>query len=189
MPLRTWNGSSWETDKHIKVWNGSAWTQAKSAKVWNGSSWVNFHSTVNVGDYSVQSYDTNLEYAIASSIYRLNGDGTVYWAKQEGGFTSEGYVSDEWLVGGSASDISARATITSSFNSAGAAINGTFGSWMSITSVQPQWDVNATAITNFGPVSETAYVNFTLELAYTADTSKILDSAAINIQAIVDAFT
>ena len=145
--------------------------------------------TVNIADYTGYASDSNLEYAIASSSYQLFGDGTVYWAKQEGGLATDGYLPGEWLTSGSASGISAKATILSSSNSSGAAINGTFGSWIDITAVQPQWNVNATAITNFGPVNESAYVQFTLQLAQTSDLTTILDSATITLQAIVDAFT
>ena len=146
--------------------------------------------TVNIGDYTGYTYDTNLEYAVASSSYQLLAGGTVYWAKQEGGLATDGYLSGEWLTAGPAAGVSARATIIgSSTSSVYGIINGTFGSWISITGVQPQWDVNATAITNFGVVNESAYVSFTLELARTSNLSVILDSATINLQAEASAFT
>ena len=145
--------------------------------------------TVNIGDYTGYTYDTNLEYAVASSSYQLLAGGTVYWAKQEGGLATDGYLSGEWLTAGPAAGVSALATIIGSSNSSGAAINGTFGSWISITGVQPHWDVNATAITNFGVVNESAYVSFTLELARTSNLSVILDSATITLRAEASAFT
>ena len=57
MPLKVWNGSSWQVQAQLKVWNGSSWAptnalnNAKSARVWNGSSWVQFHPGVQINEY------------------------------------------------------------------------------------------------------------------------------------------
>ena len=57
MPLKVWNGSSWQVQAQLKVWNGSSWVStnalnnAKSARVWNGSSWVQFHPGVRLNEY------------------------------------------------------------------------------------------------------------------------------------------
>ena len=54
MPLKEWNGSSWQVVAQLKVWNGSSWValndinNAKTARVWNGSSWVQFHPGVQL---------------------------------------------------------------------------------------------------------------------------------------------
>lgn len=59
MPLKVWNGSSWQVQAQLNVWNGSSWVptnalnNAKSARVWNGSSWVQFHPGVRIDEYPI----------------------------------------------------------------------------------------------------------------------------------------
>lgn len=190
MPLRAWNGSAFTTAKSAQVWNGSAWVNAKSAKVWNGSSWVNFLSSVSIDDVTEVSTASGFESAQAALTYYINSDGTVYVEN----YTSEGGsnfiftpYSSTWLTGGAASDISVRATL---LNWSGNFPSGTFNQWDSISIAGVlSWGTSAGAVTNSGTVTDTTYAQFRIELAYTADTSKILDSAVIDFTAQATAFT
>ena len=112
MPLKVWNGSSWQVQAQLKVWNGSSWVStnalnnAKSARVWNGSSWVQFHPGVQILEYpttgsglSLYQYTSvdNGSTAVASNNITLNSNGTLY-------ITDQGSYNYSWLLTGSNSD-------------------------------------------------------------------------------------
>lgn len=174
MPLRTWNGSSFNTAKSAKVWNGSSWVNIKSAKVWNGSSWVNFLSSVNIEDASDQGNDTGFDNAYAEAGYTLYNGGGAETYNFGGGFNFPTSLPGQWLVGGSASDFSVRAT--SSF--ATGQINGTFNTWLSLDTTRA-WSVGISAFGNDD--YQTGNLDMTIDIAYTADTSTIIDTAFIQL--------
>lgn len=188
MPLRVWNGSAFVTAKSARVWNGSSWVNVKSSKVWNGSSWVNFLSSVDVENIIQSENAIGFESASASLTYYINSDGTVRVVSltSEGGTSFENTVySSSWLLGGVAADISVRAVLLSS---SGETPFGTFGQWESLSSSNYGWGTQASATTNFGTVTNTSAVEFRIELAYTADTSTVIDSAVIDFDVTAEAF-
>jgi hypothetical protein len=180
MPLRTWNGSSWITAPSLRVWNGSSWVNAKSGKVWNGSSWVNFLSSVNITNQSFGGSAGGLEDANAGASYTLGSDGVAVGFEDNGNFTSTFPISGEWFVGGSISDFSVRATLVSFTDSGSGSYNGTFGSWLALTTSRT-WEVFTNALGE-GDFQEAELV-FTIDIAYTVDTSKIIDTATITLGA------
>lgn len=114
MPLKVWDGSSWQVQAQLKVWNGSAWVStnainnAKSARVWNGSSWVQFHPGVRLNSSAFSSTDISLNgddltfsptpaYAVAE--ITLNSSGVAYYIAT--GLITESY---NWLLTGANSD-------------------------------------------------------------------------------------
>jgi hypothetical protein len=115
MPLKVWNGSSWQVQAQIKVWNGSSWValnaidNAKTARVWNGSSWVQFHPGVRLnssgftpGSISLNAQDLTFSpiSAYAEAKITLNhSNGTAYY--EATGFITESY---SWLLTGANSD-------------------------------------------------------------------------------------
>ncbi len=90
------------------------------------------------------------------------------------------YFLQTWLSGGSTSDWSIRATLTSSIDAGSLIANGAYGTWVA-ASTNPQWDVAAYS----NSTQRTANVErtFTLEAALTSDTSVILASATMIIAA------
>ena len=86
-----------------------------------------------------------------------------------------------WRTGGSSSSWSFRATQTAAFQSGARIVNGTYTTDWVAASTLPQWDVAgySNSFTRFG----SAYRAFTLELALTSDTSNVLASATIIIEA------
>lgn len=179
MPLRTWNGSSFNTAKSAKVWNGSSWVNAKSAKVWNGSSWVNFLSSVNIEDASEVRNSAQFDSAFASAGYALNSDGTAEtFSDGDGGFFSSP-LTGQWFVGGSISDFSAKATITLSNGSGQEYTTGTFDTWLSL-STSREWAVVTNAFGNDD--FQFATIVIRIDIAYTADTSTVIDSAFIQLE-------
>lgn len=112
MPLKEWNGSSWQVVAQLKVWNGSSWValndidNAKTAKVWNGSSWVQFHPGVQLvsatsfpGTLSLYHDDTQSYPATATSSVNiiLNSSGSAQ-------YISVGPQNFSWLLTGANSD-------------------------------------------------------------------------------------
>lgn len=113
MPLKVWNGSSWQVQAQLKVWNGSSWVStnalnnAKSARVWNGSSWVQFHPGVRINEYPTTGSGLALfQYSqgdvpfvpvYAYNNITLNSNGTLY-------ITDQGSYNFSWLLTGSNSD-------------------------------------------------------------------------------------
>ena len=93
MPLKVWNGSSWQVVAQLKIWNGSSWVStnaldnAKSARVWNGSSWVQFHPGVRLDEYGgtdiislYHSYPLAVSSDYAEVGITLNSGGSAsYW--------------------------------------------------------------------------------------------------------------
>jgi hypothetical protein len=185
MPLRAWNGSAFTTAITARVWNGSSWVNAKSAKVWNGSSWVNFLSSVNIQDAADSGSDTNFDNASSSAGYVLYSGGGAETYNTSGAFTFPTTLTGQWLVGGSASDFSVRATITSQSGSGPGGTTGTFNTWLSL-SFNREWTVFVSAAGN--DVQEFENLTMTIDIAYTADTSKIIDTASIELSAIATTF-
>lgn len=113
MPLKVWNGSSWQVQAQMKVWNGASWVSmnalnnAKSARVWNGSSWVQFHPGVQINEYpspgsglSLYTYsqgDIPFVPVYAYASIALDSTGTLYIQDQ----SAYNY---PWLLSGSNSD-------------------------------------------------------------------------------------
>lgn len=113
MPLKVWNGSSWQVQAQLKVWNGSSWVStnalnnAKSARVWNGSSWVQFHPGVQINEYPAVNDGLSLfQYSIgdlpfvpvyAYNAITLNSNGTL-------NITDQSSYNFSWLLSGSNSD-------------------------------------------------------------------------------------
>lgn len=180
MPLRVWNGSAFTTAKSARVWNGSSFVPAKSAKVWNGSSWVNFLSSVNIADASDFGNDANFDNAQAAAGYILYNNGTAETYNVSGGTTFTTTLTGQWLAGGSVSDFSVRATITSQFGGT-TSINGTFNTWISLSTTR-EWSVFVSAVGN--DVQENGGFVMTVDIAYTADLSKIIDTATIQLDAV-----
>lgn len=180
MPLRTWNGSSFNTAKSARVWNGSSWVNAKSVKVWNGSSWVNFLSSVNIEDASEVATDVGVDNAYAEAGYTLYNDGTAETYNFSGGTTFNNPLTGQWLTGGLASDFSVRATATLETGVTG----GTFNTWQSLSTTR-SWSVGISAFGNDD--GQTGELYMTIDIAYTADTSTIIDTAFIQLTA--NAFT
>lgn len=181
MPFRVWNGSTFTTSKSAKVWNGSSWVNIKSAKVWNGSSWVNFLSSVNIEDAADSGSDTNFDSASSSAGYVLYNGGGAETYNTSAGFTFPTTLTGQWLVGGSASDFSVRATITSQSGSGSGGATGTFNTWLSLSTTR-EW----TAFANAAGNDDYQFENLTMiiDIAYTADTSNIIDTASIELSAI-----
>jgi len=107
MPLKVWNGTSWNVMAQIKVWNGSAWVTSSAGKVWNGTAWVQFHPGVFLDDYpngggDIDLYDDDYNpsgFGSAAVSIELNSSGVASYS--EGGVTVFSY---NWLLTGSASD-------------------------------------------------------------------------------------
>jgi hypothetical protein len=86
-----------------------------------------------------------------------------------------------WRTGGATSFWSFRATQTTAFQSGSNIVNGTYTTGWVAASTLPQWDVAgySNSFQRFGSATRI----FTLELALTSDTSNVLASASISIQA------
>lgn len=182
MPLKTWNGSSFLTAKTLRVWNGSSWVSAKSAKVWNGSSWVNFLSSVNITDQSASASGSGFDSAFSTAGYRLKTNGSAetfeYFGGDGGSTNNDIAITGEWFVDGNASDFSVRATQLSYNASASSSIEGTFNTWQALTS-ERAWSV-FDSVTGSG-IYRIADASILIEIAYTADTSTVIDSATISL--------
>ena len=113
MPLKVWNGSSWEVQAQIKVWNGSSWValneidNAKTARVWNGSSWVQFHPGVQLVSESFNPGSASL-YNQDLTFYPISASTQVYIALQSNGtgvyFRLGSPQNFSWLLTGSNTD-------------------------------------------------------------------------------------
>ncbi len=182
MPLKPWNGSAFLTAKTLRVWNGSAWVSAKSAKVWNGSSWVNFLSSVNITDQTASASGSGLDSAFSTAGYRLKTNGSAetfeYFGGDGGSTNNDLPISGEWFVDGNASDFSVRATQLSYNASASSSIEGTFSTWLALTT-ERAWSI-VDSISG-GGISRIADASILIEIAYTADTSTVIDSATISL--------
>ena len=86
-----------------------------------------------------------------------------------------------WRTGGATSFWSFRATQTTAFQSGSNIVNGTYTTGWVAASTLPQWDVAgySNSFQRFGSATRV----FTLELALTSDTSNVLATASISIQA------
>jgi hypothetical protein len=103
---------------------------------------------------------------------------------QFGGGSSGWFTLFNWRTGGATSFWSFRATQTTAFQSGSNIVNGTYTTGWVAASTLPQWDVAgySNSFQRFGSATRI----FTLELALTSDTSNVLASASISIQASSD---
>ena len=111
MPLKVWNGSSWQVQAQMNVWNGSSWVPLKAGKVWNGSAWVQFHPGVQLQDYPASSGTISLSNdadflgpCTSSVTIELNSNGTAtysYFGTDTGTGTFATY---SWLLTGANTD-------------------------------------------------------------------------------------
>jgi hypothetical protein len=186
MPLKPWNGSAFLTAKTLSVWNGSAWVSAKSAKVWNGSSWVNFLSSVNITDQGGAASGSGFDSASAQSGYRLKTNGSAEIFEYYGGDGGLTYIdtpiSGQWFVDGNASDFSVRGTQLSYNASASSSIEGNFGTWQALTT-ERAWSIFDSA--TGASIYRAADASILIEIAYTADTSTVIDSATISFSTLI----
>lgn len=116
MPLKVWNGSSWQLQAQIRVWNGSSWAtlgginNTKTARVWNGSSWVQFHPGVRLNSYANSTGGSGSTIALyelttaplgqstsSEVILEVNSNGVAYYTDQ----SSYNY---SWLLTGANSE-------------------------------------------------------------------------------------
>ena len=119
MPLKVWNGSTWQVQAQIKVWNGSSWValndinNAKTARVWNGSSWVQFHPGVQLQEYPTSSnaidlyhfaLDTSGTYANSFVKVELNSSGTATYSYADQTTGGTNYLTYSWLLTGANTD-------------------------------------------------------------------------------------
>lgn len=188
MPLKVWNGSSWLTGSALKVWNGSSWTAAKTGKVWNGSSWITFFSgtTVNITNQTLTASATNYESASAEAQYILLNTGVAQYSRIEDSIQTTDNITGEWLSTGTASDISVKFTVLSwSGNYPNSST--TFGTWTSLSADQ-YISVWAGAVSSSGTVTQNSYGLIKVDLAFTSDTSTILDTANIEFSVTAQAY-
>lgn len=178
MPLRSWNGSTFNTAKSARVWDGSSWVSAKSAKVWNGSSWVNFLSSVNITNQFIAASGAGFDQAGATVQYSLLSDGTARTLEIGDLVYNDTPISGEWLVGGVVSDFSVRATATLYNLGPDGTFLGTLNTWQSLSATR-EWTLSVDTRNSFAE----ALVTLQIEIAYTADTNTIIDSAEIYLQA------
>lgn len=97
MPLKTWNGSSFNAAKTLRVWNGSSWVSAKSGRVWNGSSWVSFFSagvTITTGSTAtiVSGGKGTASYSLFSHGYSPGSTSSGRYYVDYDGYYNIGYV-------------------------------------------------------------------------------------------------
>jgi hypothetical protein len=119
MPLKVWNGSTWQVQAQIKVWNGSSWVStnalnnAKSARVWNGSAWVQFHPGVQLQEYPASGGTIDLNHfsadfgGISANSYveiELNSSGTATYSYADQTTGGVNYLTYSWLLGGANTD-------------------------------------------------------------------------------------
>lgn len=180
MPLKTWNGSSYVAAKTLRVWNGSSWVSAKSGKVWNGSAWVSFFNStqVNVTDQNIFASSAGFESAYARSEYGLSNLGNAFIRIDSDSESTQENIPGEWLVNGSAADVSAKATILSQSIGVESNLFGTFGSFLPLSG-EYTWGVES-SLGRFD-MSDSSSVVFRIDLALTSNTSTILDTAEITL--------
>lgn len=143
MPLKPYNGTSYDEAKELKVWNGSSWVTSSTARVWNGSSWVIFHRG-GAANFTTNSYMTSglsddqsspTEYANVT--YQINADGYVYVDFGYSGLSA----SEQWSTpAGFASNFEVYATLDYSSTNGVAdspyIAGGTFGSWLDLATTR-----------------------------------------------------
>lgn len=208
MSARIWDGASWVDAAGIRVWTGSAWAPASAGRIWNGSAWVDFLSTDGtpaLTNHTLSASRTAYNDGGSTALTRLTvqsdgslvGLGSTAWNPS---FVAEGSIfidtdrgwtdtlagssatvpfSGQWLVGGTPSRWSVRATITSGgVVSSGKFRTGTYGSWLD-ASTAPQFGINVESSTS---QRSTAFsMDFTLELALTSNLSTVLASSTISM--------
>lgn len=111
MPLKVWNGSSWQVQAQMNVWNGSSWVPLKAGKVWNGSAWVQFHPGVQLQDYPASggtialSNDADFLGPCTSSVtIELNSNGTATYSYFGTDTGTGGFATYSWLLTGANTD-------------------------------------------------------------------------------------
>ena len=138
-------------------------------------------ASVNIANTGESGTDTNFDNANASAGYILynNGSAETYNISNTFRFTSP--LTGQWLVAGSASDFSVRATITSLTGSGVGYTLGTFNTWLSLSQTR-EWSVNVAAAGN--DVQEFIDLYMTIDIALTSNLSNILDTASIELHAM-----
>jgi hypothetical protein len=190
MPLKVWNGSSWQVVAQLKVWNGSSWVStnaldnAKTAKVWNGSSWVQFHPGVRLDEYGfvadyidLTAFDSvnNGGTAEARATITLNSNGTATYSIASTGGGTTTLLTYSWLLTGANSDYYAYMdTPTGSFTS------GTTGTALQLNTTYA-WEKSISNSVNNSIVD--ASVSSTLRLRNSLGT----DILAIDLSMFVEA--
>lgn len=186
MPLKVWNGSSWQMMPQMKVWNGSSWVSlnavnnAKSAKVWNGSSWVQFHPGVRLdestgasGVIELTSYDAQIDPSPASATVGINmlSNGTMEYV------SSAGTQTYSWLLSGSNSDYYSYmdTPVGNSFTTGAVATSQQLNSTRA-------W---ALQVQQFGPGNASALLGSTLRIKNSAGTDILTISVSFSVDAIV----
>ena len=119
MPLKVWDGSTWQVQAQIKVWNGSSWValndinNAKTARVWNGASWVQFHPGVQLQEFPTSfgiidlfhfSADLGGIYANSFVELELNSSGTATYSYADQTTGGVNYLTYSWLLTGANTD-------------------------------------------------------------------------------------
>jgi len=208
MSARIWDGASWVDAAGIRVWTGSAWTPASAGRIWNGSAWVDFLSTDGtpaLTNHTLSASRTAYNGGGSSALTRLTvgsdgvlvGLGSTAWNPT---FIAEGSIfididrgwtdtlegssrtvpfSGQWLVGGTPSRWSVRATITSGgVVSSNKFRTGSYGVWLD-ASTAPQFGISVES--NTSQQNTSFSMDFTLELALTSNLSTVLATSAISM--------
>lgn len=208
MSARIWDGATWVDAAGIRVWNGSAWAPAVAGRIWNGSAWIDFLSTDGtpvLTNHNLSASRTAYNDVASSALTRLtvqsngslvglgstafnsefaadgsiNIDGVEYWDNTAAGSAETVPFSGQWLVGGTPSRWSVRATITSGgVVSSGRTREGSYGVWLD-ASTAPAFGISVASSTSQRSVS--FFMDFTLELALTSNLSNILATSTISM--------
>ena len=139
-------------------------------------------ASVNIATTGESGTDTNYDNASSNAGYVLYNNGSAETYNTSGTTTFTTPLTGQWLVAGSASDFSVRATITSQSGSGGAvSVVGTFNTWLSLSTTR-EWTVYANAAGN----DRQEYIDLymTIDIALTSNLSNILDTASIELHAM-----
>lgn len=203
MALSIWNGS-WQQGKNIKVWNGSEWKGA-CLKIWNGSTWVDIigeNGTTSTGPGglyigSPEAVSFGARYTAGCGI-RLSinpSTGKLIITSESSGNVSglynvTKYINDYFIpspCSPPASALSARVLPVSGdepIDGGSAAIN----TWISLDGADIFWAIFAIRdLTETGIESKTG--TFTLQLAFTSDTSTILSESTYTFSGTATRYT
>lgn len=132
MPLKIWDGASWNAANFLKVWNGTSWVECTNGKVWNGTSWVDFFTTYS----ATLNADSYIRFASPSS-FQVNTDGYIYGSNGIQQLVQQ----YQWKTGGGTSaDYQVYATVIAGFPPTGSALD----TWITL-STNAQWNISATA--------------------------------------------
>lgn len=211
MALSIWNGS-WQQGKNIKVWNGSEWKGA-CLKIWNGSTWVDIigeNGTTSTGpgglyigspeavSFGALYSDPYIHHTTAGCGIRLRinpSTGKLIITSESSGNVSglynvTEYINDYFIpspCSPPASALSARVLPVSGdepIDAGSAAIN----TWISLDGADIFWAIFAIRdLTETGIESKTG--TFTLQLAFTSDTSTILSESTYTFSGTATRYT